>query len=135
MARYTVVVDDGDDEFFGYVPALPGCTSVGQTRGQALDILVEAIHMTWVVSPNKALLVPDSAETIAQSEVDECRRSHASPPARLQKPHRLGFIDGRQSGSHLLIRHFRNPQRYAIIPIHRHGTIPPATLRHIVHFV
>ncbi len=34
----------------------------------------------------------------------------------LQKLHRLGFIDVRQSGSHLLICHFSDPQRYAIIP-------------------
>lgn len=33
----------------------------------------------------------------------------------LQKLRRLGFIDVRQNGSHLLIRHFSNPQRYAII--------------------
>ncbi len=50
----------------------------------------------------------------------------------LQKLHRLGFIDVRQNGSHLLIRHFSNPQRYAIIPIHSRGTIPPGTLKHIL---
>ncbi len=46
MARYTVVVEQGDGEFFAYVPALPGCTSVGQTRGQALDNVVDAMHLT-----------------------------------------------------------------------------------------
>ncbi|WP_207711690.1 type II toxin-antitoxin system HicA family toxin [Sulfobacillus harzensis] len=50
----------------------------------------------------------------------------------MQKLHRLGFIDVRQSGSHLLIRHFSNPQRYAIIPIHSRRTIPPGTLKHIL---
>ncbi len=37
-----------------------------------------------------------------------------------------------QSGSHLLIRHFRNPQRYAIIPMQSRRTIPPGTLKHIL---
>ena len=50
----------------------------------------------------------------------------------LQKLYRLGFIDVRQSGSHLLIRHFSNPQRYAIIPVHSRRTIPPGTLKHIL---
>ena len=70
MARYTVVVEKGDGEFFAYVPALPGCTSVGQTRGQALDNVVDAIRLTLGYLAEQGIPVPDSVETIAQVEVD-----------------------------------------------------------------
>lgn len=70
MARYTVVVERGDGEFFAYVPALPSCTSVGQTRGQALDNVVDAIHLILDYLAEQGMPVPDSVETIAQVEVD-----------------------------------------------------------------
>lgn len=50
----------------------------------------------------------------------------------LQKLERLGFVRVRQSGSHVLIRHRDNPQRFAVIPMHSQRTIPPGTLRHIL---
>ena len=55
-----------------------------------------------------------------------------TPRELLQKLPRLGFIDVRQSGSHLLIGHFRNPQRHPIIPVHSRRTIPPGTLKHMM---
>ncbi len=70
MARYTVVVERGDGEFFAYVPALPGCTSGGQTRGQALDNVVDAIHLTLGYLAEQGIPVLDSVETIAQVEID-----------------------------------------------------------------
>ena len=44
MARYTVVIEQWDGEFFAYVPGVSG-TSVGQTPILALDYVKEAIHM------------------------------------------------------------------------------------------
>lgn len=52
--------------------------------------------------------------------------------ALLTKLHRLGFIDVRQRGSHLLIHHADYPGRYAIIPVHSQHIIPPGTLKHIL---
>ena len=70
MARYTVVVERGDGEFFAYVPALPGCTSVGPTRGQALDNVTEAIELTLEYLARQGMSVPNSVETIAEVEVN-----------------------------------------------------------------
>ncbi len=70
VARYTVVVDRGDGEFFAYVPVLPGCTSVGQTRGQALDNVTEAIELTLEYLAQQGMSVPESVETIAEVEVN-----------------------------------------------------------------
>ncbi len=42
---YTVVIEQADDGSFGvYVPDLPGCVSCGDTPGQALDSIREAIQ-------------------------------------------------------------------------------------------
>ncbi|WP_020375280.1 type II toxin-antitoxin system HicB family antitoxin [Sulfobacillus thermosulfidooxidans] len=69
MARYTVIVEKSDDEYFAYVPALPGCTSSGQTPGQALDHIIEAIALTQSYLTEQHLPIPDRIETIAEVEV------------------------------------------------------------------
>ncbi|MCY0865490.1 MAG: type II toxin-antitoxin system HicA family toxin [Sulfobacillus sp.] len=51
----------------------------------------------------------------------------------LQKLERIGFVRVRQTGSHVLVRHRDNPQRYAVIPLHSQHTIPPGTLKHILN--
>lgn len=70
MARYTVVVEQGDGEFFADVPALPVCRRVAQTRGQALDNVVDAIHLSLGYLAEQGIFVPDSVETIAPFEID-----------------------------------------------------------------
>lgn len=44
--------------------------------------------------------------------------------------HRLGYIDDRQTGSHLVLRH-PVTRRRAVVPIHR-GDLKPKTLRSIL---
>lgn len=44
--------------------------------------------------------------------------------------HRIGFVDDRQTGSHLILRHPMTHQR-AVVPIHR-GDLKPKTLRSIL---
>jgi predicted RNase H-like HicB family nuclease len=42
---YTVVIEPADDgSYSAYVPDLPGCVSCGDTPGQALDSIREAIQ-------------------------------------------------------------------------------------------
>jgi len=42
---YTVVIEPANDgSFSAYVPDLPGCVSCGDTPGQTLDSIREAIH-------------------------------------------------------------------------------------------
>jgi predicted RNA binding protein YcfA (HicA-like mRNA interferase family) len=44
--------------------------------------------------------------------------------------HRIGFVDDRQTGSHLILRH-PITRRRAVVSIHR-GTLKPKTLRSIL---
>lgn len=41
--------------------------------------------------------------------------------------HRLGYVDDRQTGSHLVLRHPATRRR-AVVPVHR-GDLKPKTLR------
>lgn len=43
--EYLVILEKGDTSFGAYVPDLPGCVSVGETKEEALDLIREAIEM------------------------------------------------------------------------------------------
>jgi len=43
--RYMVVVEEGPTSFGAYVPDLPGCVAVGETRDEVLDLIKEAIEL------------------------------------------------------------------------------------------
>lgn len=42
--RYAVIVEEGKTSFGAYVPDLPGCVAVGETREEALKLIEEAIE-------------------------------------------------------------------------------------------
>ena len=43
--EYIVIVEQGDTSFGAYVPDLPGCVAVGETRDEAMGLIREAIEM------------------------------------------------------------------------------------------
>lgn len=43
--RYLVVLEQGPTSFGAYVPDLPGCVAVGETRDEALQLIREAIEL------------------------------------------------------------------------------------------
>ena len=43
--EYVVIVEQGDTSFGAYVPDLPGCIAVGETREEALQLIREAIEL------------------------------------------------------------------------------------------
>ena len=42
--RYMVVIEQGQDSFGAYVPDLPGCIAVGDTRQEVMTLIQEAIE-------------------------------------------------------------------------------------------
>lgn len=42
--QYMVVVEEGQTSYGAYVPDLPGCVAVGETRSEALELIKEAIE-------------------------------------------------------------------------------------------
>jgi predicted RNase H-like HicB family nuclease len=44
-AEYVVVVEKSDTGFGAYVPDLPGCVAVGETREETLQLIRQAIEL------------------------------------------------------------------------------------------
>ena len=42
--RYAIVIERGDTSYGAYVPDLPGCVAVGETREEAVKLIHEAIE-------------------------------------------------------------------------------------------
>ncbi len=43
--RYMVIIEEGPTSFGAYVPDLPGCIAVGETRDEVLKLIKEAIEL------------------------------------------------------------------------------------------
>lgn len=43
--EYVVIVEQGETSFGAYVPDLPGCVAVGDSRDEAMELIREAIEL------------------------------------------------------------------------------------------
>lgn len=43
--KYVVIVEQGETSFGAYVPDLPGCVAVGDSRDEAMELIREAIEL------------------------------------------------------------------------------------------
>ena len=61
--RYLVVVEKGPTSFGAYVPDLPGCIAVGETREEVLTSIQEAIefHLEGLKQEGQPIPPPSSS--------------------------------------------------------------------------
>jgi predicted RNase H-like HicB family nuclease len=45
VVKYLVVIEKGKNSFGAYLPDLPGCAVVGETREEALQLIREAVEL------------------------------------------------------------------------------------------
>jgi len=65
---YVVIVEQGNTSFGAYVPDLPGCVAVGESKDEAMELIREAIGMHIETLRQNGEVVPrphSSAVTIA----------------------------------------------------------------------
>lgn len=43
--EYVVILEQGETSFGAYVPDLPGCVAVGETREEVMELIREAIEL------------------------------------------------------------------------------------------
>jgi predicted RNase H-like HicB family nuclease len=43
--EYVVIIEEGDSSVGAYVPGLPGCVAVGETRNEAMELIREAVEL------------------------------------------------------------------------------------------
>jgi len=66
--EYVVILEQGETSFGAYVPDLPGCVAVGETRDEAMDLIREAIelHIESLKENGEPVPAPHSSvETVA----------------------------------------------------------------------
>ncbi len=65
---YLVVVEKGENSFGAYVPDLPGCAVVGETREEVLQLIREAVdlHVSSMREHGDALPDPTSTTEYVQ---------------------------------------------------------------------
>jgi predicted RNase H-like HicB family nuclease/uncharacterized protein YegP (UPF0339 family) len=61
--RYAVIIEEGENSFGAYVPDLPGCVAVGQTREEVLKLIEEAIefHIEGLQEDGQPIPEPSSS--------------------------------------------------------------------------
>lgn len=68
MTTYLVIIEKADSNFSAYVPDLPGCATTGDTKGEALQLMREAIATHLKGLREGGLPIPEpssSAEYVA----------------------------------------------------------------------
>jgi predicted RNase H-like HicB family nuclease len=65
--KYTVIIEKGDRSYGAYVPDLPGCVAVGETRDEVLKLIKESIafHIEGLKEGGESIPPPHSeAESV-----------------------------------------------------------------------
>jgi len=62
VMRYMVVIERGETSWGAHVPDLPGCVAVGETRGEVLQLIREAIefHIDGLKEDGLPVPIPSS---------------------------------------------------------------------------
>ena len=69
IMRYVVILERGESEFGAYVPDLPGCVAVGETKEEALRLIGEAIELHLESLREDGLPTPESSSSSEYVEV------------------------------------------------------------------
>jgi predicted RNase H-like HicB family nuclease len=67
--RYAVIVEEGESSFGAYVPDLPGCVAVGETKEEALNLIQEAIEFHIEGLREDGQPIPEPSSSIEYIEV------------------------------------------------------------------
>ena len=67
--RYAVIVEEGESSFGAYVPDLPGCAAVGETKEEVLRLIQEAIEFHIEGLREDGQRVPEPSSSIEYIEV------------------------------------------------------------------
>lgn len=66
--QYVVILEEGSESWGAYVPDLPGCVAVGETRQEALKLIHEAVefHLDGMKEDGDPIPEPHSRSEIIQ---------------------------------------------------------------------
>ena len=60
--RYAVIIEQGETSYGAYVPDLPGCVAVAETKDEVISLIKDAIefHLEGIKQEGQAVPVPSS---------------------------------------------------------------------------
>ena len=61
--QYLVVIEKGPSSFGAYVPDLPGCVAVGESRAEVAELIHEAIEFHLAGMKEDGLPIPEPHST------------------------------------------------------------------------
>lgn len=67
---YVVIIERGETSWGAYVPDLPGCIAVGETRDEVRELIREAIELHLEELRQRGLTVPAPVSDIELVHVD-----------------------------------------------------------------
>lgn len=67
--RYAVIVEEGENSFGAYVPDLPGCVAVGETKEEVLNLIQEAIEFHLEGLREDGQPIPEPSSSIEYVEI------------------------------------------------------------------
>lgn len=69
--EYVVIIEQSDTSFGAYVPDLPGCVAVGETREEAMRLIREAIelHLESLRENGEPVPVPHSSVEVVTASI------------------------------------------------------------------
>ena len=71
--KYTIIIEKGDSSYGAFVPDLPGCIAVGETKQETIELISEAIEFHIEGLHEDGSIVPTPHCNIAYVEVsDSC---------------------------------------------------------------
>lgn len=73
MKRYMVVLEKGKDGYGAYVPDLPGCVAVGDSKEEALALIQEAIVLHLEMLREDDWPIPDPHYKRSKEVVCGCK--------------------------------------------------------------
>ena len=58
--KYLAIIEQGPTSFGAYLPDLPGCVAVGDTRGEAIALITDAVkyHVELMAEHGETILEP-----------------------------------------------------------------------------
>ena len=68
--QYLVVVEEGSKSFGAYVPDLPGCIAVGESKNEVVTLIREAIefHIEGLKETGQPIPPPSSSSEVIEVE-------------------------------------------------------------------
>ena len=71
--QYTVVIEKTENNYGAYVPDLPGCVAVAETRQESLELIREAIelHLESLRKSGESIPMPSATSELVEVERNE----------------------------------------------------------------